>query len=311
MSQTRILVTGGSGFIARALIPILVEKADVTLLLRQEPDNSVLLSMAPDRSRSKCDIVYADLRNREAIARAVKQARPDRVIHLAAAGVSDPFLDVDSALSHNVTGTLNLLRACFESVGLDVKQLIVARTPGERTAMNVYAASKAAAWTFCRMYARTAQWPIQGAMIFQAYGPGQPSGLLVSAALQAALVGHDFPMTSGDQEKDWIYIDEVVDGLLALLDSALPPGETIEIGCGRSTSVRDIVSQIYQLVGRGGRPQIGALPDRPGEVIRQVADVERTAALIGWRAEITPAEGLGRLVNLYLDPQPKQQIIGR
>ena len=93
--------------------------------------------------RPRVDTVYADLRNLQVTARAVRQARPERVIHLAAAGVTDPFLNVNAALSHNVTGTLNLLRACFEGDGPDIQQVIVARTPGERTAMNVYAASKA------------------------------------------------------------------------------------------------------------------------------------------------------------------------
>ena len=53
-------------------------------------------------------------------------------------------------------------------------RLIISRTPGEYSAMNPYAASKAAAWQFCRMYARTQGWPIVGAALFQVYGPGQP-----------------------------------------------------------------------------------------------------------------------------------------
>lgn len=297
MSRPRVLVTGGSGFIARPLVPKLLEKADVTLLLRDGFKDETQLPSPLDALRSSFEVVYADLRNDRLTAQAVRQARPDRVIHLAAAGVSDPFLDVDTALSHNVTGTLNLLRACFESDGLDVKQVIVARTPGERTAMNVYAASKAAAWAFCRMYARTSQWPIHGAMVFQAYGPNQPPHLLIPAALRAALAGEDFPMTSGEQEKDWIFIDDVVDGLMAMLDSAMPPGEIIELGCGRPISVRAVIESLYHIVERGGRPIFGAMSSRPGEDPRQVADVDRAAELTGWRAKISLAEGLERLIS--------------
>ncbi len=296
MSRPRVLVTGGAGFIARALVPALIERADVTLLLLEEFGSGLPLPAPLGGLRPSYDVVYADLRNYRLTARAVRQARPDRVIHLAAVGVSDPFLSPNTAISHNVTGTLNLLRACFESDGLDVEQLIVARTPGERTAMNVYAASKAAAWAFCQMYARTSQWPIHGAMIFQAYGPDQLPHLLIPAALQAALAGEDFPMTSGNQEKDWIYIDDVVNGFLAVLDSALPAGETVELGGGRAVSVRDVVEQIYRVVGRGGRPLFGALPGRPGEEPRQIADAARAAELTGWRAEVALAEGLGRMV---------------
>ncbi len=297
MDRPRILVTGATGFIARALVPKLLQEADVTLLLLEEFGSGTSLPAPLDKLRSEMETVYADLRNYQLTARALRQARPDKVVHLAAVGVSDPFLNVNTALSHNVTGTLNLLRACFESDGLDVSQLVVARTPGERTAMNVYAASKAAAWSFCQMYARTAQWPIQGAMIFQAFGPHQPAHLLVPAALQAALAGEDFPMTSGEQEKDWIYIDDIIAGFQALLKSELTPGTTAELGTGRATRVADVVEALYRIVDRGGRPIFGAIPNRPGEDPLQIADAEQTAADINWRAGLSLSEALEKLVK--------------
>ncbi len=297
MGRPRILITGATGFIARSLVPKLMEEAEVILLLLEEFGSGTPLPAPLDKLRPNLETVYADLRNYQLTARALRQARPDKVIHLAAVGVSDPFLNVNTALSHNVTGTLNLLRACFEADGMDVSQLVVARTPGERTAMNVYAASKAAAWSFCRMYAHTAQWPIQGAMIFQAFGPHQPPHLLIPAALQAALAGEDFPMTTGEQEKDWIYIDDIVTGFQALLRAELLPGTTVELGTGRATRVADVVEELYGIVRHGGRPIIGAIPNRPGEAPRQIADAKQTAATINWRADLSLSEGLRKLVN--------------
>ncbi len=297
MGRPRILITGATGFIARSLVPKLMEEAEVILLLLEEFGSGTPLPAPLDKLRPNLETVYADLRNYQLTARALRQARPDKVIHLAAVGVSDPFLNVNTALSHNVTGTLNLLRACFEADGMDVSQLVVARTPGERTAMNVYAASKAAAWSFCRMYAHTAQWPIQGAMIFQAFGPHQPPHLLIPAALQAALAGEDFPMTTGEQEKDWIYIDDIVAGFQALLRAELLPGTTVELGTGRATRVADVVEELYGIVRHGGRPIIGAIPNRPGEAPRQIADAKQTAATINWRAGLSLSEALRKLVN--------------
>lgn len=297
MGRPRILITGATGFIARSLVPKLMEEAEVILLLLEEFGSGTPLPAPLDKLRPNLETAYADLRNYQLTARALRQARPDKVIHLAAVGVSDPFLNVNTALSHNVTGTLNLLRACFEADGMDVSQLVVARTPGERTAMNVYAASKAAAWSFCRMYARTAQWPIQGAMIFQAFGPHQPPHLLIPAALQAALAGEDFPMTTGEQEKDWIYIDDIVAGFQALLGAELVPGTTVELGTGRATRVADVVEELYGIVRHGGRPIIGAIPNRPGEAPRQIADAKQTAATINWRAGLSLSEALRKLVN--------------
>jgi nucleoside-diphosphate-sugar epimerase len=248
-------------------------------------------------SRTRFDAVYADLRNYQLTARAIRQARPDRVIHLAALGVSDPFLNVNAALSHNVTGTINLLRACFERGEQAVKQVVVARTPGEHSAMNVYAASKAAAWAFCEMYARTACWPIHGAMIFQAYGRGQPSHHIVPAAIKAALAGEDLPMTTGEQKKDWIHVDDVVTGIVGLLGKDLDPGATADLGSGTALSVLAVVECIYDLVGRGGLPLAGMLPSRPGEVQEQQANLDHTQTLIDWRPVISLETGLASLIS--------------
>ena len=294
MIRPRVLVTGATGFVARALLPGLVERADVTLLLLEEYAGAPL--PAPLATlRPRLDVAYGDLRNYQLTARAVRQAQADRVIHLAVTGVTDPFLDPRLALSHNVAGTLNLLRACFEG-GAAPRQLIVARTSAEHAPANVYAASKVAVWAFCAMYARVAAWPIVGAMIFQAYGPGQPATLLVPAALNAARAGQDFPMTDGRQEKDWIAVEDVAAGLLAILGRDLPPGTTVELGTGQTTPVLDVVERIYARVGRGGRPLPGALPSRPGEASRVAANVAQAEALAGWRARTSLDEGLDRLV---------------
>jgi UDP-glucose 4-epimerase len=207
---------------------------------------------------------------------------------------------VETAVRHNLTGTLNLIRACFEK-NVGVTQLIVARTPGELLGINPYAASKAAAWEFCRMYARTQAWPIHGGMIFQAYGPGQSERTFIPATFRAALAGEDFPMTAGTQARDWIYAEDVAAGFLAMLGKPLPPATTIDIGTGRATSLVDVAHLIYQTVNRGGRPLPGTLPGRPGEDPAQTADAAQTKSLTGWQAAISLAEGIEKLLNGYTD----------
>jgi nucleoside-diphosphate-sugar epimerase len=303
----QILITGATGFIGQHLVQRLVAQGQaVTLLLREQYASERPLPPALAALRPQLDIVYADLGNFNLTVQAAQTARPDRVIHLAAVGATDPFLPLETALRHNVHATLNLIRACCEK--WRVAQALIARTPGERNGLNMYAASKAAAWQFVRMYARTQGWPLAGAMIFQAYGPGQPERALIPAALAAARRGDDFPMTGGQQRRDWIAVEDVARGLTAVSQTNLPPGTTVELGGGRLTSLLDTAKLIYQLVNKGGQPRPGLLPDRPGEAApgkaapRQAAtdaaaDVEKTAALTGWRAEIGLTEGLAALVQ--------------
>ncbi len=287
-----ILVTGATGFIGCHLVRRLVETGrEVTILVREAYGMGEPLPHPLATVRPQIKAVYADLRNVKLTVRAVKEAAPEQIVHLAAAGTTDPFLPVNDALRHNLQGTLNLLRAAFERT-FTTRQVIVARTPGERCAMNVYAASKAAAWDFCQMYARTQAWPIHGAMIYQAYGPGQPEKTLIPAAFSAAMAGDDFPMTSGEQKRDWIHVYDVVEGIEAMMRCDLRPGTTVELGTGQATSVVEIVRQIYALAGCGGRPRPGALPDRPGEAPVQVADAQGTRALLGWHAKRSLSQGL-------------------
>ncbi|MCB8966436.1 MAG: NAD(P)-dependent oxidoreductase [Ardenticatenaceae bacterium] len=297
--KQRVLVTGATGFIGRALLTHLLAQTDITpvLLLREPYSDPRLLPPFLAAIRTQYEAVYADLRNFQLTVRAVREAEPEAVIHLAAAGATDPFLSVQTAVSHNLTGTVNLARACFEK-NFTVRRLLVARTPGEQSAMNSYAASKAAAWQFCQMYGRTQNWPIHGAMIFQAYGPHQPEHTLIPAASKAALAGQDFPLTQGSQIKDWIYVTDVVAGLLAALDAELSPGTTVELGSGQGAAVAAVVTQIYELVQQhgwatqAGRPLIGALPARPGEVPQQIADAASTKELLGWETAVSLNNGL-------------------
>jgi nucleoside-diphosphate-sugar epimerase len=296
--MTRVLVTGATGFIGRYLIPHLVQREDTAVIaLLRETYTPETLPVHLTAVRGQIELVYADVRNFQLTVRAVREAEPDVVIHLAAVGATDPFMAVDTAVRHNLTATLNLIRACFEKT-FTTEQLIIARTPGELTSMNVYAASKAAAWHFCQMYARTQQWPIYGAMFFQAYGAGQPEERsLIPSARAAARAGEDFPMTAGEQQRDWIHAADVAAGFVAMIGRDLIPGQTVELGTGMLTSVADVVQQIYALVGGNGRPLIGVLPSRPGEDEIQVADVQQTAQLIGWQAQIDLYKGLQRVIG--------------
>ncbi len=100
----RALITGATGFIGRHLAIRLVEELDteVSLLVRDQYAAGSL--PAPlETIRSQLTVFYADLRDFEQVQRALNQLQPDIIFHLAAAGVADPFLTVEDALSHNLT----------------------------------------------------------------------------------------------------------------------------------------------------------------------------------------------------------------
>ncbi len=299
--MSRVLITGGTGFIGKNLVNRLLAEGqhEVCLLVREPYGMGTPLPPPLNTLREQVDLVFADLRTASLVKRALKDAAPDVVIHLAAVGSTDPFLPPHKAVRHNVDGMINLVEACFEK-SYTTKKLIVARTPGELTKMNPYAASKLAGWHFCEMYARTRQYPIFGGMIFQAYGPWQPNRAIVPAAMLAALKHEDFPMTSGTQKRDWIHVEDVVAGFQAIHESdQLTPGDTVELGSGTCHSVANMVEKIFELTQSKGKPLIGALPSRPGEAPVQMADIARSKQLVGWEPTLSLQDGLDQMQKAF------------
>ena len=295
----RILVTGVSGFIGSHLSRRLIQEGhEVVGLLRESDFATAGKSLAPILHHEGFSLLTADIRSFSRSVRVIKKTLPQAIFHLAAAGVNDPFLLLNSAIRNNIYGTTNLLRAGFEAIdNQQIKKVISARTSRERTAASVYAASKASAWSFSKMFATIYEWPIVGSMIFQAYGPGQHRDALIPSAIKAAINNENFPMTSGNQHKDWIYIDDVVSALCQVLESDVPIGKSVEIGTGVTESVVNVVDNIYTLAGGRGEPLPGLLPDRPGEEIVHKADTHAAEKIIGWRARIDLLDGLKRCLD--------------
>lgn len=303
-TQRRVLITGVTGFVGQCLTLRLIEAgAEVWAgVYPGEPPERV--AALPGQAHR----LNFDLRDAGAVQAAVAESMPQVVFHLAAVGVTDPGVDAGLALAVNVGGTLCLLEALR---GLAVRRVVLAGTCyeyGAREAaegldpLNVYAASKVAAWAFGRMYWRVYGMPTITVRPFQIYGPGQPAPTLIPAAVRAALAGEDFPMTPGEQERDFIYVDDVVEGMRVAAEAPGVEGQSLDLGTGQAHTVRQVVEQIWEHVGQvanlpKGRILPGALPYRPAEVMHLVADADRTAALIGWRARIGLEEGLCRVIE--------------
>jgi nucleoside-diphosphate-sugar epimerase len=130
------------------------------------------------------------------------------------------------------------------------------------------------------------------------YGPGQDEPKkLIPYVVSSLLRGASPKLASGIRPVDWVYVDDVAEGLIA---AALAPDATaqerVDLGSGTLVTTRALVERIAELIPSTGRPLFGALPDRPMEQVR-VADVERTARLIGWRPRTPLDDGLRRTVE--------------
>jgi len=298
-----VLVVGATGFIGQRLVRRLVE-AWAQVWVGVAPDEaSERVATLP----SHVERLVFDLRDEEAVRDGVVKAAPQIVFNLAAVGVTNPEIDPSLALEVNVGGVIHLLEVLK---GRSTRRVVLVGTCyeyGAREAFegldpfNAYAASKAAAWAFGRMYWRAYGLPVVTVRPFQVYGPGQPGRTLIPAAISAALAGQDFPMTPGGQARDFIFVDDVVAGMMAAAEAPGIEGESLDLGTGQAHVIRDVVAHIWEVVEAQGQILLGALPYRPGEVMHSVADAERTARLTGWQALTTLEEGLQQTIQSYTE----------
>ncbi len=289
MRGIRCLVTGASGFLGHHLLAA----------LEQEGAEVTAVSRLP-RSGGPADWRAVNLEEREAIAGLLDEVRPEIVFHLASLVTGRRDLELVLPAFHaNLAGTVHLLAA---TTRVGCQRVVLAGSMEEPAddapPPSPYAAAKAAASLYARFFRAAYEAPLVTARIFMAYGPAQRDlAKIVPASILAALEGRAPEISSGARPVDWVYAEDVARGLVALAEAPGIEGETVDLGSGELTTVREVVERICHLAG-GPAPQVGALPDRPGESVR-LADLGATHERTGWRPEVGLDVGLGRTLDWY------------
>jgi UDP-glucose 4-epimerase len=288
----RALVTGGAGFIGSHVVDALLARGD---------DVSVVDDLSTGRRENVPEGVPLHVTDIAAIGDAMAAERPEVVFHLAAQvdvrkSVADPAHDARA----NVAGTASVLEAARVA---GARRVLLASTGGalygesaplptpedaSLEPFSPYGASKAAAETYLALYTRLHDLSTMALRFGNVYGPRQdPHGEAGVIAIFAGAAVDGRPVTvygDGSQTRDYVYVGDVVSGFLAAGDSAATG--PANIGTGTETSVLELIEAL------GVEPRFA--PARKGEVARSCLDVSRAADVLGWRAEVTLAEGLER-----------------
>jgi nucleoside-diphosphate-sugar epimerase len=306
LAGKRVLVTGATGFIGSHLARrLVVHGAEVAVFMRASSDPCLLADVL-----DRVAVYEVDICDQDSVSTAMAQICPDVVFHLAAIGMSEPFVSPPVAVRVNVQGTLHLLEAAHQC---GVRRFVHSGTAYEYgdTAnddatnrevldpVNTYAASKAAARAFVRLYSRVYGLSTVNLRLFAVYGPGQPPKTLISSAVCAALEGRDFPMTPGEQMRDFVFVGDVVESYLRAAVTPGIEGVSIDLGTGRACKISQVVMLLFEMVGSSGRPLVGALPYRPSETMKQVADIRVARDLLGWQATTSLEDGLRQTIEWY------------
>jgi nucleoside-diphosphate-sugar epimerase len=272
----KLFVTGGTGFIGgHFLKQALAARHEVVALRR--PGGKTRIPLPPDTSwlDGNLDGDWS-----------VTLSKCDVFVHLAAAGVSPQKADWNELFDVNVRQSLNLWR---QAVNAGVKRLVICGScfeygkSGERFEFipadapleptNAYAASKAAATMAALALAIEAQIELIVLRPFHVFGEGQHESNFWPSLRRAALADGDFPMTAGEQMRDFIPVETVADvfvGAIARTDLRAGESKIENVGTGKPQTLRAFAGHWWKQWGAKGKLKIGALSYRTGEVMRYV-----------------------------------------
>lgn len=270
----RLFVTGGTGFIGGHFIEqALAAGHEVTALRRQGSRSRRPLQAQPHWLEGELDQDWGpQLRGQ------------DVLVHLAAHTANPPYDTLANCLQWNVLAPMALAeRALSQGVNrfvvagscFEYGQIELPSIPPEAPLApnNAYAVSKAAASHVFLGWAREHGLLLQLLRIFHVYGPGEPVGRFWPSLNRAALAGADFPMSAGEQVRDFVPVQEVARQFVSALDfTGVVHGAPSQanVGSGRAQTLLDFASHWWRLWGATGRLQPGVLPYRVGEIMRLV-----------------------------------------
>lgn len=300
---SRVVVTGASGFVGSHLTRLLVNAGAHVTTLGRSPFPARLADLSERCTHSLCDMT-----DRARVAEVCSNVRPNFVFHLAAYAVQARHRDFRIALATNVNAALNLIEAASTAGVRGIVQVGTSHEYGaggplsEDSALNpvgMYGASKAAGMILGRARARElgAHW--LGVRPFVVYGPDEDEQKLIPHIVLNALRGERVITTTGEQVRDLIYVQDLVEAVACALVASPPAGEVLNVASGSGVPLARVFDILHGLLPRAVWER-GARNLRPDDVQVQFASVQKLQHLLPWwRPRVGLEQGLGLVVEHY------------
>jgi UDP-glucuronate 4-epimerase len=309
VKKTNVLVTGGAGFIGSHLVDrLLVDGHAVTVVDNFDPfypREVKEANLAPHRAHPKYRLVEADIRDLDGMRRELAGGY-DVIVHLAArAGVRPSIADPVGYQEVNVRGTQNLLELTRE---WGVEQFVFASSSSVyginpnvpwREADHVlqpispYASTKVSGELLGHVYSHLYGIRFLALRFFTVYGPRQRPDLAIHKFARKLLAGEAIPVFGdGTTRRDYTFVDDIVSGIVGAMRYTGSRYEVVNLGNNRTVSLAEMIRTLEAAFGVEAR--IERLPEQPGDVPQTWADVEKAAALFGYRPATGFAAGVAR-----------------
>jgi len=308
------LVTGGAGFIGSHVVDhLLATGARVTAIDNFDPfyaESIKRSNISRQLANPRYKLVVVDLRDRSTIESLFSAERFEAVIHLAAkAGVRPSVANPHEYQEVNLGGTICLLEA---SRKYGVGQLIFASSssiygpaltaPFSEEApllpISPYAVSKAAGELICHTYSHLYGMRIVCLRFFTVYGARQRPDLAIHKF--ARLMAEGSPLHvygDGSAERDFTYIDDILQGVLAAIDYQQSTFEVINLGESRTITVNQLIALLADALGK--KAIVEYHPPQPGDVLLTHANISKAQRLLGYNPTTPIESGIGKFIEWF------------
>jgi UDP-glucuronate 4-epimerase len=320
MSQYRkhYLITGGAGFIGSNLVNQLLQDKSLRITCIDNfdpfyPRQLKLLNTVDFEKNGNVTVIDRDLRSLTvAELKDILPAPVDVIIHLAAkAGVRPSIADPAGYQEVNVLGTQVLLDFAKEC---GIQQFVFASSssvygvnqnlPWKETEplqpISPYAMTKLSCEMAGHVFSHLYGIRFIALRFFTVYGPAQRPDLAIHKFVKSILLDKPLAMYGdGSTSRDYTYIGDIVQGILAAIDYDKSPFEIINLGNSYAVSLRDLITSIEEVMGK--KALIDTYPEQPGDVPRTFADISKARQLLGYNPGTPLEEGLSNFYDWFLE----------
>ncbi len=300
--RKRVLLTGASGFLGRACLPSLLERGFAVHAVASRPENFL--------STSEVEWHACNLLDGEQTKKLTAELRPDFLLHTAwCPAVPGEFWN-DPSNPVWVRTSLQLLEAFAQAGGAratmvgtcaeyDWSDGLCCEESTPLSGQATYGDCKLALYLASRAMAKSLDVSLAWGRIFFLYGPHEHPRRLVASITRALLQNQTAPCSSGEQQRDFLHIDDAASALVATLDSGVEGA--VNIASGQAVAIKTIALQLAELIGKPNLLALGALPSSATEPPLLIGDAARLREEVLWSPRYDLHSGLQATVEWWKD----------
>lgn len=301
LKNSSILVVGGTGFIGTNLVKKLLRLGSkVTCLSLRRKQNKL--------THKNLRYVFCDYANFNILKKKINKPF-EYVVNLG--GYIDHskfFTKGRLVIDNHFLSTMNLLLSLkknklkrylhigtCDEYGANISPI---KENSREDPITSYALAKLASINLLIMLNRTENFPVTVLRLFLVYGPYQKNDRLIPIVINGCLKKKNFPVSKGNQLRDFCYVDDVINAIILSLIKKRALGEVFNVGSGKPVSVKFIINKISKII-KQGKPQFNKIPFRKNENLKLYPSINKVSRILGWRPKTNLNQGLVKTINYY------------